>query len=100
MVMRLMVSTPASLKRIDEVRTIWRDDKRAVLAVAVLTFALLPGALRDGLGAIVLRGTDARDQHFRGGTLRHAFSQGRRCPAPHSGHAADGAWASRASHWP
>ena len=36
-VMRLVVTTPASLERIDEVRAIWRDDKRAVLAVAVLS---------------------------------------------------------------
>ena len=36
-VMRLIVTTPASLKRIDDVRGIWRDDKRALLAVAILS---------------------------------------------------------------
>ena len=36
-VLRLIVTTPASLRRIDEVRGIWRDDKRALLAVAILS---------------------------------------------------------------
>ncbi|MBL8384491.1 MAG: hypothetical protein JNM90_15535 [Burkholderiales bacterium] len=36
-VLRLLVTTPASLKRIDQVRAIWRADRRAVIAVAVLS---------------------------------------------------------------
>jgi drug/metabolite transporter (DMT)-like permease len=36
-VMRLLATTPASLKRLPEVRAIWRCDKQAVLAVAVLS---------------------------------------------------------------
>lgn len=36
-VMRLVATTPSSLKRMAEVRGIWQHDKRAVLAVAVLS---------------------------------------------------------------
>ena len=36
-VLRLIVTTPASLRRIDAVRGIWRDDKRALFAVAILS---------------------------------------------------------------
>ena len=36
-VLRLVVTTPACLSRMDQIRTIWRIDRRAVLAVAVLS---------------------------------------------------------------
>ena len=36
-VLRLIVTTPASLRRIGEVRSIWRDDRRALFAVAILS---------------------------------------------------------------
>ena len=36
-VLRLVVTTPACLSRMDQIRTIWRIDRRAVLAVAMLS---------------------------------------------------------------
>ena len=36
-VLRLMVTTPSSLKHFSSVRAIWRDDQRAVIAVAILS---------------------------------------------------------------
>ena len=35
--LRLIVTTPSSLKHFGSVRAIWRDDKRAVIAVAILS---------------------------------------------------------------
>ena len=36
-VLRLIVTTPSSLKHFSVVRAVWRDDKRAVIAVAILS---------------------------------------------------------------